>query len=114
MTNAPVGLVQIQARFGDSSHSRSTKAVSLELSPNSESHVDLTVASQVSLRGHVLRADAPLPNVRINFSDGMSYVMATSGPDGAYDVAVDPGEYEVSIFSPEGKQLPFREHIVVT
>lgn len=115
ITSAPVGVVEVQARLSDGRRMRSTKSVSVELSPNSEARVDLNVTSQVLLRGHVFRATDPLPNVGINFSGGGSnYFNATAGPEGAYDLNVDPGEYDVSITAAEGQQLPFRQHIVVS
>jgi len=109
--NAPAGVVEVQARSGGRRGWRSSAKSTVELRVGSETRVDLAFAEQVTVRGHVTRGGAPLGGVTVSW-DGESNSSALTGADGAYEAAVDPGEYDVSL-TVNSKPLPFAKHIVV-
>jgi hypothetical protein len=111
LENAPAGVVEIEANSYTRKNSRRSAKTTLELQAGAELRVDLAFPEQVAVRGHVTRGGAPLAGATVIFQAGNNS-QTVSGAEGAYQILLDPGAYDVSL-SMDDKHLPFAQHVVV-
>ena len=113
MENAPIGSVEVQAQMYSRHGARNSKRVTVDVAAGAEVRADLAFATPVSVHGHVTRGGTPIGGATVRFY-GPGSVNAVAGPDGAYEAMVDSGDYDLSLASPDGKQIPFTKHVSIT
>jgi hypothetical protein len=101
MEDAPAGPVTVTASVkrgtGDT---RTSRPVSLNLAPGSETETVLEFGDDITVRGLVVREGAPVPGLTVTFR-GPQGSGASGGTDarGAYEVTgLQPGPQQVSVF----------------
>ncbi|HSY50128.1 MAG TPA: carboxypeptidase regulatory-like domain-containing protein [Thermoanaerobaculia bacterium] len=109
--NAPAGVVEVVANSASRDGLRKSTKATVEVQPGAELRVDLAFPQQVAVRGHVTHGGAPLAGAMVIYQ-AESNSTTVSGADGGYQIALDPGEYDVSL-SIDRKRLPFAQHVVV-
>ena len=112
MENAPAGSIEVRAEMFARGATRRSPKVTIDVAAGSETRVDLAFAAPIAVHGHVLRGSTPIAGASIRFS-GPGFTTAVTGAEGAYEAALDPAEYDVTINASDGQRLPFDEQIVV-
>ncbi len=102
MEEAPAGRVEVRAISATpASTLRSSRPLDLTLAPGSETEVVLEFASDVVVRGVVVKAGRPVPGAMVSFARagrGGFEAMGFTDATGAYEVAgLDPGAHEVRV-----------------
>jgi protocatechuate 3,4-dioxygenase beta subunit len=117
MEDAPVGRVQVQAMWMTSNAStmRPSRPVELTLAAGTETETVLEFASDVSIKGVVVRGGSPVPNAIVSFTPAGRSEFGTMGQTdarGAYVVeGLDPGAHKVVVY---GNNLSYSIDYVVT
>jgi uncharacterized GH25 family protein len=111
--NVPPGPVVVYAELNrPDGTSRISRRVVVEATANAETRADLTFAPTVPVRGNVTRRGVPL-NVQISFR-GEKANSAHSTADGTYEIALEPGEYDVVLSTGTSiNPIPFSKHVVI-
>jgi hypothetical protein len=102
--NAPAGQVTISARVQDGSHVLTSRAKVIEVTPDSDTDVTLSIGEGLSVRGQVTRGGEPLFRASVSFSGNgpESYASTETDANGRYDVSgLERGRYMVSVESVE-------------
>jgi protocatechuate 3,4-dioxygenase beta subunit len=110
VVDVPPGTVGVSAGFMAHGEARSSKTVVVDLTAGDEARVDLEILPPVTVRGRVTRGGKPWAGVVVSLA---SAGKAIAGPEGGYELEVEPGEYEVT-FEENGKLAPYRNHISVS
>jgi hypothetical protein len=94
--NAPTGAVTLSA-IASTPTPRYTKHVTIDVAPNSESHVELTFPEQFTITGRVTTNGAPLAGAALTFARSDESARAATRDDGSYAAAVSAGHYWIGI-----------------
>jgi hypothetical protein len=91
---------------------RSSPGVWVTVSPGQESHVELKITPTIKVKGTVRRAGAPVEGSVALV--GAETSVGLIAPDGTYEIAVAPGEYDVRVTNARtASQLPISKHVVI-
>jgi len=95
--NAPTGIVKVNA-IAFTTKPRYTNEATLDVSANSDTHVDLTFPEQFAISGHVTANQSPLAGAAVTLSrmNGES-VRAATRDDGSYDATLSAGRYTIDV-----------------
>jgi carboxypeptidase family protein len=110
--NAPVGPIEVEASVYSHRVSHHTKRVALDLAAGAETRVDLAFPQTFNVHGRVTRGGTPLAAANVSFY-GSGSADAMTGPDGAYEITLDAGEYDVALSSADRKKVPFSKHVSI-
>jgi len=94
--NAPIGTVTINA-VAFTATPRYTKQVTIDVSAESESHVDLTFPEQFTITGRVTTNGTPVAGAALTFGREAESARAATRDDGTYTAALSAGHYWIGI-----------------
>jgi len=110
ITNAPAGMVEVEALSIKGERTATSRRVAVEAKPGAEVRVDLSLVQEAHVHGVVHWNKVEIPGMIVTF-DG---AFAVTKNDGSYELTVQPGEYDVTIAIREDQQLPFSQHVNVS
>ena len=104
MEDAPTGRVQVRAMWmtPNATTMRSSRPVELTLAAGAETETVLEFASDVAIKGVVVKGGSPVPGAMVSFAPTGRADFGTMGRTdarGAYEVVgLDPGPHKVSVY----------------
>ncbi len=100
LTHIPAGEVELRATAMSMQSDASSSGVKVTIVPNDDIEADLAFQTDNVIRGTVTEGSGqPAPGRRVRFNSPASSASATTGEHGAYQLALEPGMYNVSVES---------------
>lgn len=98
LTHVPAGEVELRAMAMSMQSDATSAGVKVTINPNDDVEADLAFRTDTVIRGTVTEGRGqPAPGRRVRFYGPQSSASATTGETGAYQLAVEPGMYNVAV-----------------